>query len=298
MLRRLPGFAVIVLFLLCTTSQIHCYGPPFTDAVDLKSFNGDDQAYKKLTGLYRFRINTIPYLLVSYLDNGSLNTLHTLKETMESMEAIVEAMGKTIANDREKETFAKLLGGSDKLHKSVERNIRAIKKFRRLKKVYSIRARDALALISAEPSSIICPGPISQARLDESGQKDLERLRAQLLKIIRRALAQGFRPTITSEQGSDQGRIWDETLYLTASISSALEESGAKEMGHRLTSSVRNLNDLTKSLRVSREEINQSWDEAIAAVESMEAVTHNSEPKSESEAENGNIEGTREPQGK
>ncbi len=278
MKRKWTTFLLCFSLLAMFVQQDCCYSnPPFTDNEKIKSFENQGQKREHLEALYELRINSLPYLLTKYLNEGDLITLQTIKETFDSIESIVDVMGKTVTNDRDKETFAKLLGGAGKLQKSVERNIQAIQDYKRLWEVFGKRSNELLTLVGFSENTLQSDGKILDLFMEEVGQGGLQKLRILLLKAVRQTAAGHNRSLGPPAGRSSISGMWDSAIELTARVADDISSPGDKIFCVRLKSLVGNVAGLSQSLNIAMDEFNQSWDEFQTVLDNMEAVVRHPE---------------------
>lgn len=277
-MKRKWAFVIcLCLFAMFMGQDYSHSNPPFTDNEIIKSFENEGLKHERLTALYELRINSLPYLLTKYLNEGNAVTLQTVKETFDSIELIVDVMGKTVSNNRDKETFAKLLGGAGKLQKSVERNIKAIQDYKRIRQVFWQRSNDLLRLVGASETDSGYDERILDLSNEGTDHRDLQKLRILLLKAVRQTGAGHIRSLGPPVGRSSISGMWDSAIELTARVADNVSSPGDKILYVRLKSLVGNVAGLSQSLNIAMDELNQSWDEVQTVLDNMEAVVRHPE---------------------
>ena len=267
---------LLLLCVLCEPSV--SITPPFSDPMRVNTADGNPYPVNRLISLLQARINALPYLLARYCKTGDVVLVRTVQENLSALDLYVNQMGQSIANDREKEVFAKLMAGSQNLKDLVGKNVKAIEEFRRAERFFQFRADRLVRWISVRAEDL----PIN----NDAGDKNSQNSFSELIQDIRIQLMNAvFLNVISTSDSENQPRrekareLWETVVRKAESLAEVASTPEQKEIGAILQSSLSNVRNLARDLLVRRDELNQAWEHTYSMVESFEALFKPGEPE-------------------
>lgn len=214
----------------------------------------------------RVSIQSLPYLLSLYLDSGDILVQEELRDTLRAVGAYAGLIGKAAQTEQEKEISAKLHVGSQKLSASMDRNLRAISEFRRIRTVFTHRSTLLIHWMERESDRLV-------ANIEaETPAKELQKVLAELRVGVVRALFMGrVSPwgTVPDPQRSKAMESWEQVLRKADQFGTLATSPIEKEFALALIASVNNVRGLTRELLAQSDELNQSWEQTLSSVESL-----------------------------
>jgi hypothetical protein len=263
--------AAALLLLTPCGEYVSAQGSPTTQPPGARALEDDALPVDHLVGLYRARINSLPYLLVRYLESGEILILQRLHESLASVDVYVEAMGRSVTNDQQKEVVAKLLAGSQKLKTSVAKTLKSVEDFRRVHHVFNSRSTGLVDWLDARSEALyLWYGPEKEAKV-MSWLEIVSHIRAGLLKAV---FLNRVSPCVQfTEVERDKAReMWESISRQTKVLIDTAPSKKERDMAATLSRALANLNRLAAELIINRAELNQAWEQTLAVVESLEAL--------------------------
>lgn len=239
---------------------------PFRDVTKITGTDGKPPSLEYGLRELRVSIQSLPYFLSVYLDSGDILLQEDVRETLAAVGLYVGLIGKSAQTELEKEVSAKLQVGSQKLGSSVDRSLRAISEFRRVRAVFTHRSALLIHWIDRESDRLV-------AGISGEGQaSELPRLLSEVRFGVLRALficrvsPWGMVP---DPQRSKAMESWDQVLRKAEQVASVASNPAEKEFAQSLISSLNNVRGLAREALAQTDELNQSWEQTLSSVESL-----------------------------
>lgn len=253
--------------LIFSSVGVYAYVPPFPDSRRTNAPDGKPYPLEHVVRLFQTSINSLPHLLAIYLDSGEILLVQEIQDTLVSTSGYVNILGKSIGNDLQKEVFAKVLSGSQKLKENVERNLKAINDFRRAKRAFEQRSSKLISWMDTEAESVF------QANYPDKKDGDTLKITRDIkLGAMKAVFLSRVAPCPSSADNRRKktGEIWEATIKQALQLPTAAVSPLEKETAAVLISALNNVKQLADGLAARSDELNQSWDQTLTAVESLE----------------------------
>ncbi len=244
---------------------------PFSQPIDAERYVDKNLSPQQVRVLLAMQLESLPYQLAQYARTGNDLVLQSLQDASSAVERYIKRLGESIGNSRDKETFAKLHVGVEHLQQNLVKTVSAVREHRRARTVFDFRIERLvewldLQIIDRIRSNPECPDPAKPGLLNS-----LRSVRVELLGTP----SAMWLPFGTA--GSPEARDRTvERLETARSIAERLPESvssdAEKRLAHDLAQSVDVLSRSAQDLFLRIEELRQSWDDTMAALDSMKAV--------------------------
>jgi hypothetical protein len=266
MKKFLLGFVVstlLVVFAWGTAMSLSLF------ALDGRAEDSDGKPYPldHLVHSFQIGVQSIPLLLSAYLESGDLVLVQQLRENNEALNAYLKAIEKQIGNDDQKSAFAKISVAFHKLQEIIDRDLKAMDDFRRLRRAYDKRSTQLLEILSPES-----PSPYRNAGSYESEiHKKLQEVRLAVVKAIS---ATQVLPCSTADQTHRKRtkQMWDGVLQHANELTAVSGESGDRESSLRLARAAAAAKKLAEELVVQGDELTHSWEQTLPLVQSLELL--------------------------
>jgi len=246
-------------------------GLPFSDPRAVKSPDGRTYAVDRLARLFEAKVNVLLYLLTSYLQSGDVLVADMIRENLKAIHIYVETIGTSVDNDRQKELFAKLLAGSQKLKESVDKNIKAVEDYRTAKRVFDYKSSLLIEWLDSI-SGAVCdiPGP-SPTEGETPAVKTFRRVRLGAPKAVFYTQVSSCNPTTDARR--KKGReLWDTTVKQSEAFVNLASTDAQKQVAPGLNASVQIVSECARDLLIHSDELNLAWDQTVSLVESIESL--------------------------
>jgi hypothetical protein len=221
--------------------------------------------------VYQLRINSLPYLLARYVDSGDLLVVQGIHETMETIDLSITKMGKSIDSVRHKEIFAKLMAGTQKLKQDVDKNLKAIDHFRRLKRAFDYRSSQLIVWVEEQADEAFTRGADRQPEEKTALLAALREVRITLLKAVSLS-SSAVMGSATQAQRDKSRAMWDSAASKADQLVSLTSADKPKTVAAAFALSLQSLRKLERALVAQMGEVKQGWDETLTIVESLEAL--------------------------
>ncbi len=220
---------------------------------------------------YRLRLNSIPYLLGRYMDSGDLLIVQSIYDAMDAVDQNIKKMGESIDSVRNKEIFAKLMAGTQKLKQDVDKNLQAIDHLRRLKRVFDYRSSQLIVWAEDQADEGFLKGLDRPAQEKKALLSALREFRVTLLKAVSQSGPAAAGPV--QQPRSDKSRaLWNAAAAKADMLVGMASSDTSKVLATALASSVQNLRKMERALVAQAGEVKQGWDETMSVVESLESL--------------------------
>ncbi len=220
---------------------------------------------------YQLRINSIPYLLTRYMDSGDLLVVQSIHENMESVDQSNKKMGESITSVRHKEIFAKLMAGTEKLKEILEKGLKSIDHYRRLKRVFDYRSSQLIIWLEDQAEEAFVPGPDQKAEELKKLLGTLRETRITLLKAVSLS-GSAVLGSLSQAQRDKSRALWDTASKKADEMVGLTSSEKHKAVAAALASSIHNLRKIERSLDAQIGEVKQGWDETVLLVGSLESL--------------------------
>ncbi|MCA1960499.1 MAG: hypothetical protein LDL33_06865 [Desulfomonile sp.] len=246
-------------------------GLPFTDPRAVKSTDGKTYPVDRLARLFETKVNLLLYLLTSYLQSGDVLVADMIRENLKAIQIYVDTMGASVGNDRQKELFAKLLAGSQKLRESVEKNIKSIEDYRTAKRVFDYKSSLLIEWLDSISATVCEVREPSSATDETPAVKTFRRVRLGAPKAV-------FYTQIASTSPAPEARrkkareLWDATSKQAETFINLASTEVQKQVAPGLSTSVQIVAECARELLVHADELNLAWDQTVSLVESLESL--------------------------
>ncbi len=271
MKRIVYACSVLAVVLSLVPASAPAYSPPFPHVEIVKEDHAPPPTMARLLSSFRVLVNSVPYLLSRRLHHEDDLIVQQINDTVDAIDVTVMQIKKTIKNDEQKEIFAKLFTGTEKLKQAISRNLSAIEDFRKSGTVFDHRSA---LLIDWVDGKLVGPYETEAGEGSEDREtilKTIENIRLALRKAIFRTRNMPCEG-VSEQQRSKARAMWDyareQAVVYAAQVSSPRE----KELAAYLGSSLETVRDAARNLLVETEELNQASDATLALVVSLEAI--------------------------
>jgi hypothetical protein len=244
----------------------------FPITLEIGKIQSEKPNFNEIVRKFRTLIHLYPFLLDRYLQTGDVLLVNEVRETTDAVDKCLNLMGKAVENNLQKEMFAKVMAGSQKLKKNVEANLLAIDRYRITKLVFDKRASQLLERLRMNSLEITC-----QSGGDKSINKK-QSLRALLDNVIADALRSIFATQFSLQRPDDESRrnrtraLWESTLKSSKRATEAAVSLEKKGLIAFLNPTLKSLDDLTADLFVRTDELRRAWDNTLSQVHSLEEL--------------------------
>lgn len=272
--------ACATLLVILLTAPLFGAVVPFADPRAVKSPDGKTYAVDRLARLFEAKLNVLPYLLSSYLHSGDVLIADMIRENLKAIQIYVDTIGGSIDNDRQKELFAKLLAGSQKLKDSVEKNIKTVEEYRTAKRVFDYKSSLLIEWVDSI-SAAVCDAPgQSPAGGEAPSVKTFRRIRVGVLKAVFYTQISSNSPA-TEAKRKKARELWDATVKRADAFINLASTDPQKQVASGLSASIQIVAECARELLVHADELNLAWDQTMSLVDSIESLVDASdgEPK-------------------
>ncbi|MEW6352073.1 MAG: hypothetical protein AB1646_23730 [Thermodesulfobacteriota bacterium] len=261
---------LLIVFLPCL-GRAWAAGPPTV----LPGGAGPQEALPlgatNLVEAYQLKINGIPYLLSRYLDSGDLLVVQSIYDAMESVDLNMKKMGESITSVRHKEIFAKLMAGTQKLKQIVEKSLKSIDHYLRLKRVFDYRSSQLVIWLEDQADEAFAQGPGQNAEDLKGLLSTVRQTRITLLKAVSLS-GPAVLGSLSQPQRDKSRALWDTASKDVDQLVTQISSEKHKAIAAALALSVHNLRRLERSLAAQIGEVKQGWDETVLLVGSLESL--------------------------
>ncbi len=220
---------------------------------------------------YQLRINSIPYLLSRYMDSGDLLVVQSIHENMESIDLNIKKMGESITSVRHKEIFAKLMAGTQKLKQAVEKSLKSIDHYRRLKRAFDYRSSQLIIWLEDQAEEAFVQGPGQKAEDLKGLLSTMRQIRVTLLKAVSLGGLEAL-GSFSQVQRDKSRTLWDAASTNADQLLTLAASEKHKAIAAALAGSIHNLRRLERALAAQIGEVKQGWDETVLVVGSLESL--------------------------
>jgi len=246
-------------------------GLPFSDPRAVKSTDGKTYPVDRLARLFEAKVNLLLYLLTSYLQSGDVLVADMIRENLKAIQIYVDTMGASVGNDRQKELFAKLLSGSQKLRESVEKNIKSIEEYRTAKRVFDYKSSLLIEWLDSI-SATVCDVPEPSPAVGEPpAVRTFRRVRLGAPKAVFYTQAASYNPA-TEARRKKARDLWDATAKQAEAFVDLASTDVQKQVAPGLNASVQIVAECARELLIHADELNLAWDQTVSLVESLESL--------------------------
>jgi hypothetical protein len=263
--------SVIVLASSIASSAAYS-APPFPIALELEKTQSEELSLAEIVSKFRALVHTYPYLLDRYLRTGDVSTVYEINENTDSLDRYLRLMRKAVANNEQKEMFAKLMAGAQKLKENVQSNLIAIDRYRMVNLVFTKRSSRLVEWLRLSALKLTRRTPHKKT----SSKKDsaltlLYKVNAEVLKAIFATRLSLRRPEDESERTRAKS-LWQTAIKVGNNFASSASAPEEKELYVFLNPTLKSLEDQTTTLFVRTDELQRAWESTLSQIHSLEEL--------------------------
>lgn len=272
-------YACAALLVILASGPAPGANVPFADPRAVTSPDGRTYAVDRLARLLEAKVNVLLYLLPNYEQSGDVLFADMIRENLKAIQIYVDTIGTSVDNDRQKELFAKLLAGAQKLRESVEQNIKAIEQYRTAKRVFDYKSSLLIEWIDSI-SGPICDFPgQSPAEGETPAIKAFRRVRVGVLKAVFCTQVSPCGPATEARRKKARG-LWETTVRQADAFVSLASTDAQKQVAPGLNASVQIVAECARELLIHADELNLAWDQTVSLLDSIESLVGASDGES------------------
>ncbi|MFH0824743.1 MAG: hypothetical protein V2B18_18475 [Pseudomonadota bacterium] len=226
---------------------------------------------EQVTSMFRVTIHTIPYLLGQYLQTGDPVLVRETRDAAAAVDLFIKALGKSVDNDVQKELFAKLLVGAQKLKTCIEKTAKAADECKIAEAAFQVKSKALTAWMDANADASLAPMEGTEGPIAVSNQAAFDEVRIETCKAI---LFNGVSPCgpLADQRRNKARQAWASAVKQAEAFAQKAVGPREKNTARLLAASVRAIRSLGEDLPIKTDDLNQVWEETLNVVDSLDAL--------------------------
>ena len=264
---------LLVLILTATiVNPLKGSSPSFPIALEIGNAQNEKPNLDEIVSKFRVLVHSYPFLLDRYLHTGDVLLVNEVRETTNAVDQYLSLMGKAVANNLQKEMFAKVMAGSQNLKKNAEATLLAIDRYRIIKLVFDKRAARLLEWLQVNSIELSYPtsGNTTPSK-NESMRALLDNVKADVLRSVFATQFSLERPADESRRNRT-GALWESTMKTSKRLAASAVSLEQKKLIAFLDPTLKSLAGLNADLFVRTDELRRAWEDTLSQVESLEEL--------------------------
>lgn len=273
-MQKLLVIMAIFTTLLCAQSgPAQSLDLPFPERLTLSAIPSKTITSDQIRSRLRVLVNSLPFLLEQRLRSQNGLVKQEVNETLEALETCVERLGKSVTNNRDKELFAKLLAGLQKLKSRVQADLKAVEQYRVAEEVFARRISLLLTWLGGVATQWDSAQGPDKERLPTDYRTLMDNLRVDLLKAASFTSMASCGATCGTDSRNRANVEWDAALSQVEALREASDSSSPSgDTVELIEAYVERVKKMADELMLRTDELNQARELMLTQVESIQAL--------------------------